>query len=301
MIEESSMTVTRLHPALGATVRGVDLAAPLDPDTARALKQLWQEYHVLVFPGQAITDADQIEFSRNFGELEVLPEPDQRASKHPEIFRISNTDETGRIRSLDDPTNVYLKIVEHWHTDSAYRDIPSFGAVLRALAIPPSGGETRFVNLFLAYEEMPERLRMRIRGRRMRCSYEKTRRVPGNGVRPMSESTLGATPPVYHDLVRRHPERDNRLSLYLSPVNMDGIEGMAANEAEALTSELTEWATQDRFVYAHSWQIGDVLMWDNRCTMHCVLPYDQANHRRIMHRTALAGMEPVVPESPSPL
>lgn len=287
--------VCKLHPALAAEVRGLDFAAPFEPALLGELREAWSANHVLLFRGCAIDDDEQIRFSRCFGKLEIFPEADQRSSLHPEIFRVANTDEGGRIRAAEDPVDAYLKIVEFWHTDSAYRAIPSLGAVLRALAVPDEGGETLFANLFRAWEEMPDALRRRVEGRVGRFSYERIRDFANPGHRKLTEAERSRVPPVMHPLVRRHPERDGRLSLYVSPLNMEGIVGMPDVQAFVLIDELTAWATQERFVYRHSWQAGDMLMWDNRCTMHQVMPYDRRSQRRVMHRTALAGSEPVIP------
>jgi alpha-ketoglutarate-dependent taurine dioxygenase len=285
----------KLHPGLGAEVRGVDFARPLDTATTVELERLWREHHVLLFRGADIADEAQIRFSRAFGELEIHPEADQRSSRHPEIFRVANTEETGHIRSADDPVDVYLKIVEFWHTDSAYRPIPSLGAVLRAVAVPESGGETLFANLFHAWEEMPDELRRRVVGKVGQFSYERIRDFADPGHRKLTEEERAQVPAVTHSLTRRHPERDGRVSLYISPLNMEGIVGMTEAEGFALIDELTAWATQERFVYRHKWHEGDMLMWDNRCTIHQVMPYDRRSQRRTMHRTALVGREPVVP------
>ncbi|MFT5393148.1 MAG: alpha-ketoglutarate-dependent taurine dioxygenase [Gammaproteobacteria bacterium] len=284
-----------LHPSLGAQVLGLDLSEPLDEARAQELRALWHQYHVLLFRDQSLDDVGQVKFSQHFGTLEVLPEPEQRAAKSPEIFRIANTDETGRIRATDDPVGVYLKIVEHWHTDSAYREVPSFGAILRALAVPPEGGQTQFVNLLDAYQALTPALQEQVAGRTISCSYEKTRAVPGGALSGAGDEAQSHMNSVHHPAVRRHPDRDGRLSLYISPVNMTGIDGLDANESERLLNDLLESVTQERFVYTHQWQAGDVLMWDNRCTMHRVLPYDGTQHARTMHRTALAGIEPVLP------
>ena len=289
------LTEIKLHPGLGAEVRGVDFARPLDTATTVELERLWREHHVLLFRGADIADEAQIRFSRAFGELEIHPEADQRSSRHPEIFRVANTEETGHIRSADDPVDVYLKIVEFWHTDSAYRPIPSLGAVLRAVAVPESGGETLFANLFHAWEEMPDELRRRVVGKVGQFSYERIRDFADPGHRKLTEVERAQVPAVTHSLTRRHPERDGRVSLYISPLNMEGIVGMTEAEGFALIDELTAWATQERFVYRHKWHEGDMLMWDNRCTIHQVMPYDRRNQRRTMHRTALVGREPVVP------
>ena len=289
------LEVRKLHPALGAEVRGLDFAAAIDAVLLGELQEAWRENHVLLFRGCQIDDDEQIRFSRCFGELEIFPEADQRSSLHPEIFRVANTDEGGRIRAEADPVDAYLKIVEFWHTDSAYRAIPSLGAVLRALAVPEEGGETLFANLFRAWEEMPNDLRRRIEGRHGRFSYERIRDFANPGHRKLTQAERSRVPPVTHPLVRSHPEREGRLSLYISPLNMEGIVGLADAEAFALIDELTAWATQERFVYRHRWRAGDMLMWDNRCTMHQVTPYDRRRERRVMHRTALAGRERVIP------
>lgn len=284
----------KLHPALGAEVTGIDFARPLDAVAAQELERLWLEHHVLLFRGCAIDDEAQIRFSRHFGELEIFPEADQRSSRHPEIFRVANTVEDGAIRSADDPVDAYLKIVEFWHTDSAYRPIPSLGAVLCAVAVPASGGETLFANLFRAWEEMPESLSRRVAGKFGRFSYERIRDFANPGHRSLTEEERAQVPAVTHSLTRRHPDRDGRVSLYISPLNMEGIVGMPESDAFALIDELTAWATQERFVYRHRWREGDLLMWDNRSTMHQVMPYDRRGQRRVMHRTALAGREPVI-------
>lgn len=287
------MDVFPLHPSIGTEVRGLELGPEMPPDIIEQLKELWHERHVLLFREQTLDDAAQVAFSKHFGTLEILPEPEQRAAAHPEIFRIANTDEAGNIRPPDDPIGVYMKIVEHWHTDSAYREIPSFGAILRSLAVPPEGGQTQFVNLLDAFATLPAALRDAVQGRRIVCSYEKTRAVPGEGLVIETDEVDAHRAAVMHPIVRRHPDREGQCSLYLSPVNMIGIEGLQGEAAEQLLDELLAWVTQECFVYTHQWQAGDVLIWDNRCTMHRVLAYDSARFPRVMHRTALVGVERV--------
>ncbi len=290
-------SVQGLHPALGALVTGLDFSRPLDADRVSEIKALWMEHHVLVFRCGEISDEAHIRFSRHFGELELFPEADQRSSRHPEIFRVSNVDEAGRIRSSDDPIDAYLRIVEFWHTDSAYRRIPSLGAILHGIAVPDEGGETLFANLLRVYEEMPAGLRRRVDDRIGRFSYERVRDFARPGHRQLGASEKATVPAVQHALLRRHSDRGGRVSLYISPLNMEGIVDMPDAAAMALIDELTAFATQERFVYRHRWQAGDLLMWDNRCTMHQVMPYDRARQRRVMHRTALAGVDPVIPAS----
>ncbi len=295
----SKLVVDSLHPSLGVVVTGLDFSRPLDADRVAEVRALWMQHHILVFRCGDISDADHIRFSRHFGELELFPEADQRSSRHPEIFRVSNVDEAGHIRASDDPIDAYLRIVEFWHTDSAYRSIPSLGAILHGIAVPDQGGETLFANLLRVYEEMPEGLRRRVVGRVGRFSYERIRDFARPGHRQLTTLEKATVPAVQHALQRSHPDRGGRISLYISPLNMEGIVDMPDAEAMGLIDELTAFATQERFVYRHRWQAGDLLMWDNRCTMHQVMPYDRARQRRIMHRTALAGVDPVVPASPS--
>ena len=293
------LKINSLHPALGAVVTGLDFSRPLDAGMVEEIRAHWMQHHVLVFRCGDISDEDHIRFSRHFGELELFPEADQRSSRHPEIFRVSNVDEAGRIRASDDPIDAYLRIVEFWHTDSAYRRIPSLGAILHGIEVPDQGGETLFVNLFRVYEEMPQDLRRRVVGRVGRFSYERIRDFARPGHRKLTASEKAAVPAVQHALLRSHPDRGRRISLYISPLNMEGIVDMPDAEAMQLIDELTAFASQERFVYRHRWQVGDLLMWDNRCTMHQVMPYDRARQRRVMHRTALAGIDPVTPASPS--
>ena len=190
-----------------------------------------------------------------------------------------------------------MRIVEFWHTDSAYRSIPSLGAILHGIAVPDQGGETLFANLFEVYEAMPVELRRRVAGNIGRFSYERIRDFARPGHRQLTASEKATVPAVHHALLRSHPDREGRVSLYISPLNMEGIVDIPDAEAMVLIDELTAFATQERFVYRHRWQAGDLLMWDNRCTMHQVMPYDRTRQRRIMHRTALAGVDPVVPAS----
>ena len=185
----------------------------------------------------------------------------------------------------------FLGTTQQWHTDSCYRPIPSAGAVLHALTVPEDGGDTVWVNLAEVYRVLPDSLAERIRGRSARHNFvymRSTRDLP-----PMKPEEEAAVPPVEHPLVRRHADGSD--SLYISPVYMDAVTGIRDGDVGALVSELTDFATQPEFSYRHHWRAHDVLMWDNRRTMHRVMPYDVARVKRVMHRTTLAGTGPVVP------
>jgi alpha-ketoglutarate-dependent taurine dioxygenase len=288
---QGKLTVRLLHPALGAEVRGIDMRAPLDADTFRELHDIWMRYLVLVLPAQRITDAEHVAFTRYFGEPEIFHQNIIRSKRVPEIFRVSNVDDDGNLMPPDHPTVQQVALAQFWHTDSSYRSVPCVGALLHGVEVSRTGGETEFTNLYKVYEELPEALKRKITGRRARHNFGHLHNLNSN-LKPLTEEEKAAMPPVWQPMVRKHPVT-SRLSLYISPIYNDEIEGMGAEEARQLLDELTEFAAQPRFVYRHRWEPDDVVVWDNRCTMHQVTPFDR-RERRVMHRTTIVGTEPVI-------
>ncbi len=286
---EVSIRLRKLHPLIGAEVRGVSLAEPLDRETAEAIKAAWLEHGVLLFPDQPITDEQQVAFSRHFGSLEIFPQADNRSNRVPEIFRVTNVGDDNRIRPVDTPSAQYSTLIWVWHTDSSYRPVPSKGAVLHAIEVVKKGGDTLFANMCHAYEQMPAELKRRISGLKARHSFRYSRQL--RQLPPMDPAEAAQVPPVDHPLVRRH--RDGRISLYVSATYMERILGLSEPASRQLIEELMAWATQGRFVYRHRWRPHDVLMWDNRWCIHVVTPFDHASERRVMHRTTIAGTERV--------
>ena len=286
-----ALTIRKLHGSLGAEIRGVNFSSPLDQDTKSKVEAAWRTYGVLVFRDQDISDAEHVAFSRHFGELEILPETDRTDAAIPEMFVLSNVDSSGKILPAESEAVIFNSLTWSWHTDSCYRKIPSKGAILHGIeVVEGGGGETRFANLRQALEEMPSSLRGRIEGLKGQHSWSWMRsRV---SLPPMSSEQEAQVPPVQHKLIRSHA--DGSQSLYISPIYMRQIVGWCEEETRSLVEELTEWAIQDRFVYQHSWLQHDVVMWDNTWTMHMVLPYDVTSQRRVMHRTAIAGVEAVL-------
>ncbi len=284
-------SIQKFEGPLGAEICGVDLSTPLDPDTRTTIESAWNQFGVLVFRNQNISDSEHVVFSRNFGELEVLPETDRTDTDLPEIFILSNVDPNGEILPAESEAVMFNSLTWSWHTDSCYRKIPSKGAILHGIeVVKGGGGETQFANLRQALEEMPSALRRRIEnleGEHNWSWMRSSRHLP-----PMSPEEEAQVPPVQHKLIRNHS--DGSQSLYISPIYMRQIVGWNEDQTRSLVKELTEWATQDRFIYEHSWKQHDVIMWDNRWTMHMVLPYDPNSQRRIMHRTAIAGVEAVL-------
>ena len=284
-----SIRLRKLHPLIGAEVTGVSLAGPLDRATVESIKSAWRRYGVLLFPQQPITDEQQVSFSRHFGRLEIFPQAANRSLRVPEIFRVTNVGDDNRIRPVDTPGARYSTLICVWHTDSSYRRIPSKGAVLHAIEVVRNGGDTLFANMCHACEQMSGELKARIAGLRARHSFQYSRQL--RQLPLMDPAEAAQVPPVDHPLVRRH--RDGRLSLYLSATYMEHILGLSQADSRQLIDQLMAWATQDGFVYRHRWRPHDVLMWDNRWCIHVVTPFDHGGERRVMHRTTIAGTEPV--------
>ena len=285
-----SIGIKKLHPLFAAEVTGVGLDKPLDADVLSDIESAWQKYGVLIFRQQSITDQQQVDFSRNFGELEIFPQADNRSSQVPEIFRVTNVGNDNRIRPIDTEGAKYSTLIWVWHTDSSYRRIPSKGAVLHAIEVVKKGGDTLFSNMYDAYEQMPQKLKNRITGLKARHSFLYSRKQ--KNLPPMERNEAAQVPPIDHPLIRRHT--DGRRSLYVSATYMERIVGLKEQESRQLIDELMAWATQDRFIYRHHWRPHDVLMWDNRWTIHVVEPFDHGSERRVMHRTSIAGTEPVM-------
>jgi alpha-ketoglutarate-dependent taurine dioxygenase len=286
----SRLTVRKLHAALGAEVRGVDMRRALDAATCRELQDIWMENLVLVFPGQRVTDAEHVAFTRHFGEPEIFHQKIIRSERVKEIFRVSNVDEDGNLMPPDHPVAQQVSLAQFWHTDSSYRQIPCMGALLHGVEVSRTGGETQFTNMYLVYDALPEALKKQIDGRTARHDFGHLHTLAT--LKPLTEDEKAAMPPVWQPMVRKHPVT-GRKSLYISPIYNDAVEGMAPDEALTLIAELTKFAADPRFVYRHRWETDDVVMWDNRCTMHQVTPFDPGE-RRIMHRTTITGQDPVL-------
>jgi taurine dioxygenase len=277
-----AITVTPTGMALGAEVGGVDLRSLSDADFA-AVYRAWLDHSVLLMRGQVLSDDDLIAFSRRFGALDFAPiqENGRRfVDGHPEIYVVSNVVENGvAIGSLGAGEAV-------WHTDMSYLEDPPKASMLYAIEVPPEGGNTGFTSMYRAYEALPEGLKRRLSGRRVK--HDGTYNSGGyvrQGVTPTDDPR--EAPGMYHPIVCTHPET-GRKGLYLGRRRNAYVEGMELAESEALLDEVWEYATRDALTWYNKWRVGDVVLWDNRCTMHRRDPFDAAS-RRIMHRTQMKG------------
>ncbi len=279
---------TRRHPLIGTEVRGLDLSKPLDDATFAAVHALWIEHLLLVFPDQSISDEQHIVFGRRFGELEVHPSLAHRSSSNREIYRVSNVDEAGTIIPPKETAWQYLNLSWLWHTDSSFREVPSKGSILHGIETTNAGGNTLFANLYAAYDDLSADMKGRIEGKWVIHDHDFIIKQSKELAAKQDKGKYDALPPVRHPLVQLHPVTRRRC-LFLSPHTMVAIESMPEADGRKLLDDLIAHAIQPKYVYKHVWAKDDVIMWDNRCTMHSVEPFDNTSIRRIMHRVTLVG------------
>lgn len=285
-----ALTITPLGTALGASVTGLDFRNTISAAVKAELNDAWMQNLILVFPNQPLTDEEHVTATRNFGEPEVFHQDIIKSRRVPEIFRVSNVDDDDNIMAPKHPTMQQLGSARQWHTDSSYRQNPAMGSLLHGIEISRTGGQTCFINMYAVYDAMPQSLKAKIEGKRARHDFEMLSRIAA-ARKPTAEERANM-PPVWQPMTRVHPVT-GRKSLYISPIYNDGIEGMDDAEAMALFEELTAFAEQEQFVYRHTWSPHDMLLWDNRCTMHLVTPHDPSE-RRVMHRTTIVGDGPPI-------
>jgi taurine dioxygenase len=276
------MKIVPTGAALGAEIQDVDLKHIGDRDFV-TIHRAWLDNLVLLFRGQRLSDDDLITFSRRFGDLDFAPvqETGRRfVEGHPEIYVVSNVIQNGvPIGSLGAGEAV-------WHTDMSYLEDPPKASMLYALEVPPAGGNTYFCNMYRAYEFLPDSLKRRISA--LTLKHDATYNSGGyvrQGVSATDDPTV--SPGVYHPLVTTHPET-GRHALYLGRRRNAYVGGLPLSESEALLDELWTYATRDEVTWHNQWRVGDVVLWDNRCTMHRRDPFDP-DSRRILHRTQIKG------------
>jgi taurine dioxygenase len=276
------LKVTKLADALGAEIGGVDLSQPLSTETFSEIRKAWRQHMVLRFRGQSLSDPQLLAFSRHFGELDPPgPNPLGRPflPDHPQMNVISNIKGADGvpIGGLGDGEAI-------WHADMTYVEKPPMASILHALEIPPAGGDTYWANMVLACETLPAELKRRIAGRE--AVHDATYNSAGimrKGYKDVTDPR--AAPGARHPLVRRHPET-GRECLFLGRRRNSYVIGLDLNESETLLDELWAHATQPKFTWVQQWRVGDVIVWDNRCTLHRRDAFDP-RARRLLHRTQI--------------
>ena len=287
-----AISIRRLHPTFVAEVSGIDITRPLEPDQVDAIEAGMHEHAVLVFHDQPLTDAQQVEFTRNFGELEVtlagqMAKPDQRRFQQLELGDISNLDGTAdRLRARDDSRRMYALANRLWHSDASFRAVGAGYTLLHARVVPSRGGNTEFADMRAAYDALSDEDKAEVEA--LVCEHSIVYSREQIGMEVQSEEHAQRLKPVPHRLVLRDGHA-GRKSLYLSS-HIGGIQGWPVPEARAFIRDLIEHATQREFVYSHEWRVNDLVMWDNRTVMHRARRFRDLEEKRDLRRTSLKGV-----------
>ncbi len=273
-----------LSPHLGAEIIGVDLARGVDEQTFALLYDAFLRCQVLLFPPQELPPARQVEFARQFGEVQIHVMNQYHVAGHPELYYLSNLDQDGNPsgRFPDKGTLV-------WHTDGSWQRVTGQATLLYAELAAGKGGETHFCDMYGAYERLSAEWKNRIANLRAvhNLDFSRTRR---HGEQPMTAAQKEKVPPVDHPVVRTHPET-HRKCLYLGD-HAETILGMGYDEGRALIEELNALAIQPDLTYEHVWKAGQFIVWDNRCLQHRATTYDPATQRRVIRRCTVLGEVP---------
>jgi alpha-ketoglutarate-dependent 2,4-dichlorophenoxyacetate dioxygenase len=295
-----TISIRQLHPHFVGEVSGVDLRQPLGADEVAAIEAGMDRYAVLVFHDQALSDDQQVAFSRNFGEIELavnsnITKPGERRLS-VELADISNLDRDNQIFQRDDRRRMFNLGNQLWHSDSAFRAVPAKYSLLSARAIPKTGGNTEFADMRAAYDALDDATKAEIED--LVCEHSLIYSRSLLGFSDWDEEERKAFAPVRQRLVRTHPVT-GRKSLFLAS-HAGAIVGWPMPEARAFLRDLNEHATQRQFVHAHQWRQHDLVIWDNRQTMHRARRYRETEEVRDMRRTTIAGDGPTVAQAGPP-
>jgi taurine dioxygenase len=278
----TAFTITRLTDHTGAEVRGLDCSKPVDSEIRRRLNQAFVDHHVLVIRDQDFAPDTFKSAAQLFGELQPHDKKEHHVPGHPDVSYVSNDEFVNGRRIIPGET---------FHTDHSNHPRPPKATMLFAVELPSHGGDTQYVNMHKAYEDLPAETKTRIDGLKAVHVY-----LSKFSPRPLGhlteESRNKLPPPGIHPLVRTHPE-NRRKALFLNPVRMESIVGMDEEPALALIDELMRHATQNKYEYRHKWRHGDWVLWDNRSVMHQANPDYDMNERRYLYRLMLKGEVPV--------
>jgi len=271
-------TVRPLSPALGAEIQGVDLRDPIDEALKQKFLDTWHQYLVILLRDQTLDEDAQVRFAEMFGPPAPVTSGRSFSVKHPAVMLISNIRQDGKpIGALPDGEM-------HFHTDQCHQPVPAKATVLYAIEIPKEGGNTLFSNAYTAYETLPEDIKQRLAGRRAFNAYDQDTTT-------RSADYDNARASAWHPAVRTHPAT-GRKALYVNRLMTREIEGLPRAEGDTILQTLFDHQEQPRFVYEHVWRPGDILMWDNRCTLHARTDFS-AGERRLLRRVTILGEKPV--------
>ena len=271
----AEITVKPLSDALGAEILGVDLSQPVDAATMKAIEDAWHEHLFIVFRGQDISNDDQVRFCSYFGDLEEVRTGKFANEDMKHTMMITNVTDTGLQTALENG--------DMWfHSDQCYYEYPCKASTLYAIEIPAVGGNTLFANCYTAWETLPTELREKLDGLKGHHIYD----YAGNPMK-RGDNINPDSPQYFHPVARTHPAT-GRKALYVNRLMTDYIDGLPEDESAEILEQLFAHGEQKEFVYEHVWQVGDFVMWDNRCSMHARTDFDPAE-RRMMRRITVKG------------
>jgi len=295
-----AISIRPLRPGFVGEVTGIDICQPLASGQVAAIERGMDQYAVLTFPDQPLTDDQQVAFSANFGELEVplaaqMANPSMRRFDRLELGDISNFEgkNTDKLRERDDSRRMYALANRLWHSDASFRAVGAGYTLLHARIVPGKGGNTEFADMRAAYDALDDATKAEVEDMVTEHSIVFSREQIGFAVQ--GDGNPDNLRPVRHKLVVAHPIT-GRKSLYLSS-HIGGIIGWPVPEARAFIRDLTEHATQPQFRYSHPWKVGDLVMWDNRMVMHRATRFDDLKLKRDLRRTSIKGIGLEVPHA----
>ncbi len=278
-----ALRLDELKPGFGAEIRGVDLASAGD-EIVDQVVHAFQMHGAILLRDQRMTPDDLLRFVRRFGEPERHTLNEFTLPGYPNIYVLSNHVVDGK------PIGAHNDGVG-WHTDRSYTAEPVMSTMLYAVEVPPEGSDTLLADLCAAWEALPHERQRELDGLVLHHSYAHFMRTREFGSRELTQELKDENPDVWHPLVRTHPA-DGRKALWPSTGTVVEVVGMPNPQGLELIDELVEFATQERFVFRHKWRVGDILMWDNRCTLHTGTLYDDTRYYRLMHRLWVKGDRP---------
>jgi taurine dioxygenase len=261
----TTLEIVPLSDALGAELRGLDLSRDIDDATFAQVEQAWHDHLILLFRDQHLSEGDQVRFARRFGALQSRPRPaamraESGEVRHPEIMLVSNIRKDGKlIGSLPDGEMQF-------HSDMCYIEKPAKGTFLYAIEIPSEGGDTLFLNTYKAYESLPADIKAKIDGAKALNVF-----LYGSTSREGNKPDFSVHPNYVHPVVRTHPDTGCK-ALFINRLMTWSIEGMDEGESTTLLNRMFDHMEQPQFIYGHKWRVGDLLLWDNRCTLHAPVP-----------------------------
>ncbi len=282
------ITIKQLHPLFVGEVDGVELSGSLDAQTIAAIDNAINRYGVLVFHNQRLDDDALLAFGQRFGPIAKPRDPrGGHRLKYAAVADISNLNLKNELRSRDDHRRLDALGNQLWHSDASFRPISGALSMLHAHVVPPAGGDTEFADLRAAYDALEPAMQAMIEGQMAVHSIFHSRGLLGHTT--YTDAERAALPDVRHPMVRSHPASKRR-TLYLGS-HADHIVGMPVPEGKLLIRDLMEHATERRFVHTHKWAVGDLVIWDNRCTLHRGRRYDDATYKRDLRRVTTQDMD----------